>query len=55
VVAQSDEDMQIEQLLCWNGMTNTEHSTTSSSNEEEEKVIFLTQWPVILHCIQHDL
>jgi len=25
--------MQIEQLLCWSGMKNTEH-TTSSSNEE---------------------
>jgi len=28
--------MQTEQLLCWSGMTDTEHSTTSSSNEEEE-------------------
>jgi len=27
--------MQTEQLLCWNGMTGTEHSTTSSSNEED--------------------
>jgi len=26
--------MQTEQLLCWSGMTDTEHSTTSSSNEE---------------------
>jgi len=26
--------MQIEQLLCWSGMTDTEHSTTSSSNVE---------------------
>jgi len=26
--------MQTEQLLCWNGMTDTEHSTTSCSNEE---------------------
>jgi len=35
VVAQPDEgDMQTEQRLCWNGMTDTEHSTTSSSNEE---------------------
>jgi len=30
------KDMQTEQLLCWSGMTDTEHSTTSSSNEEEE-------------------
>jgi len=29
------KDMQTEQLLCWSGMTDTEHSTTSSSNEEE--------------------
>jgi len=27
--------MQTEQLLCWSGMTDTEH-TTSGSNEEEE-------------------
>jgi len=27
--------MQIEQLLCWSGKTDTEHSTTSSSNEED--------------------
>jgi len=26
--------MQTEQLLFWNGMTDTEHSTTASSNEE---------------------
>jgi len=26
--------MQTEQLLCWSGMTDTEH-TTSGSNEEE--------------------
>jgi len=30
------KDMQTEQLLCWSGMTDAEHSTTSSSNEEEE-------------------
>jgi len=29
--------MQTEQLLCRNGMTDTEHSTTFSSNEEEEE------------------
>jgi len=27
------KDMQTEQLLCWSGMTDTEH-TTSGSNEE---------------------
>jgi len=27
--------MQTKQLLCWSGMTDTEHSTTCSSNEEE--------------------
>jgi len=32
------KDMQTEQLLCWSGMTDTEHSTTSGSNEEEEVV-----------------
>jgi len=25
--------MQTEQLLCWSGMTGTEHSTTSGSNK----------------------
>jgi len=30
------KDMQTEQLRCWSGMTDTEHSTTSGSNEEEE-------------------
>jgi len=28
--------MQTEQILCWSGMTDTEHSTTYSSNEEED-------------------
>jgi len=32
--------MQTEQLLCWSGMTDTEHSTTSGSNEEAEKIAF---------------
>jgi len=29
--------MQTEQLLCWSGTTDTEHSTTSSSNEKEDQ------------------
>jgi len=28
------KDMQIEQLLCWSDMTDTEPVTTSGSNEE---------------------
>jgi len=28
--------MQTEQLLCWSGMTDTEHSKTSNSNEEAQ-------------------
>jgi len=32
--------MQIEQLLCWSGMTDTEHKT-SGSNEKEERAIKL--------------
>jgi len=37
------KDMQTEQLLCWSGKTDTEHSSTSSSNEEErnEKSVIL--------------
>jgi len=30
--------LQTEQLLCWSGMTDSEHSTTSSSNEEEAEI-----------------
>jgi len=30
------KDMQTEQLLCWSGVTDTEHSTTSSSNEVDQ-------------------
>jgi len=33
----STKDMQTEQLLCWEWMTDTEHCTTSSSNEKEEE------------------
>jgi len=29
------KDMQTEQLLCWSGVIDTEHSTTSDSNEVE--------------------
>jgi len=28
------KDMQTEQLLCWTGMTNTQHTTSGSSEEE---------------------
>jgi len=45
VVAQPDESMQTEQLLCWSGMTVTEH-TTSGLNEENcvtVKLIWLKQ------------
>jgi len=28
--------MQTEQLLCWSGMANTEHTTSGSNKEEEE-------------------
>jgi len=36
------KDMQTEQLLCWSGMTDTEH-TTSGSNEEENDPFSLPQ------------
>jgi len=36
VVSSLTKDMQTEQLLCWSGMTDTEHSTTSCSNEEDQ-------------------
>jgi len=34
------KDIQTEQLLCWSGMTDTEH-TTSGLNEEEDDAIQL--------------
>jgi len=34
--------MQTEQLLCWSGMTDTEHSTTSSSNEEKKTLFHIS-------------
>jgi len=34
--------MQTEQLLCWGGVTDTEHSSTSGSNEEEDVVVVNT-------------
>jgi len=35
VVPSLTKDMQTEQLLCWSGMTDTEHSKTANSNEED--------------------
>jgi len=35
VVPSLTKDIQTEQLLCWSGMTDTEHSRTSGSNEVE--------------------
>jgi len=34
------KDLQTEQLLCWSGMTDTEHRTTSRLNKEEEYRMF---------------
>jgi len=41
------KDMQTEQLPCWSGMTDTEHSTTSSSNEEDLNA-FLYGPPILI-------
>jgi len=30
------KDMQTEQLLCWSGMTDTEHYSTTSGLDEED-------------------
>jgi len=38
------KDMQTEQLLCWSGMTDTEHSTTFSSNEEEAYIFIAAKY-----------
>jgi len=37
------KDMQTEQLLCWSGLTDTEHSTSSSSKEEDRQASEVTQ------------
>jgi len=44
-VGQLDEILATEQLLCWSGITETEH-TTSGSNEEKLFIL-----PVRLHAI----
>jgi len=33
------KDMQIKQLLCWNDMIGTEHTTSGSNEEEEASVV----------------
>jgi len=38
VVVQPDERHANEQLLCWSGMTDTEHTTSGSNEEEAEKI-----------------
>jgi len=47
------KDMQTEELLCWSGMTDTEHSATSSSNEEDVSYPRIQQanLPAYLHTI----
>jgi len=37
--------MQTEQLLCWSGMIDTEHSATSASNE----VAVVVQYTIFSH------
>jgi len=34
------KDMKTQQLLCWSGMTDTEHSKTSGSNEEDRIIVY---------------
>jgi len=33
------KDMQTEQLLCWSGMTDTEHATSGLNEKEDDDVI----------------
>jgi len=37
------KDLQAEQLLCWSGMTDTEH-TTSGTNEEDLGIVIITTY-----------
>jgi len=42
------KDMRTEQLLCWSGMTDTEHSITSGSNEEASQLIsYYNIWKLV--------
>jgi len=36
VVWATTKDMQTEQLLCWSGMTDAEHSETSGSKKKKQ-------------------
>jgi len=53
------QDMQTEQLLCWSGMADTEHSKTSGSNEvvvEELVLLRLVRCELSrLRCHGHSL
>jgi len=33
------KDMQTEQLLCWNGMTDTEHCTAGSNEVSKKEIL----------------
>jgi len=35
------KDMQTEQLLCWSGISDTEHRTTASSNEDAMQTVVI--------------
>jgi len=45
------KDMKTERLLCWSGMTVTEHSTTSGSNEEASA----SDHPTFTHARNHSV
>jgi len=47
MVAQPGEGHATEQLLCWSGMTDTEHTTTGS-NEEDQRDFQLQQIKILL-------
>jgi len=34
------KDVQTEQLLCWSGMADTEHTTSGSNEEEPHEYLF---------------
>jgi len=40
VVVQPDERHANRTTLCWNDMTDTEHTTSGSSEEEELNIVF---------------
>jgi len=45
------KDLQTEQLLCWSGMTDTEHSTSGSNEEAKHELVRILRNQIIKFII----